>query len=67
MQEFPNALDTNAEGFLGPSQWEQRLAYDPDFGPGPDEATEDIRAQGAAPDYPVAQAYAACLIAQRCL
>jgi branched-chain amino acid transport system substrate-binding protein len=67
MQEFPHALGTHAEGFLGPSQWEPSLAYVPDFGPGPDEATEGIRAQGAPPDYPAAQAYAACLIAQRCL
>ncbi|MGQ0669112.1 MAG: amino acid ABC transporter substrate-binding protein [Actinomycetota bacterium] len=67
LQEFPQALGTSAEGFLGPSQWEPRLAYAPDFGPGPDEATEGIRAQGAPPDYPAAQAYAACLIAQRCL
>jgi branched-chain amino acid transport system substrate-binding protein len=67
MQEFPQALGTHAEGFLGPSQWEPSLAYVPDFGPGPDEATEGIRAQGAPPDYPAAQAYAACLIAQRCL
>jgi hypothetical protein len=67
MQEFPQALGTYAEGFLGPSQWEPQLAYVPDFGPGPDEATEGIRAQGAPPDYPAAQAYAACLIAQRCL
>jgi branched-chain amino acid transport system substrate-binding protein len=67
MQEFSHALGTHAEGFLGPSQWEPRLAYVPDFGPGPDEATEGIRAQGAPPDYPAAQAYAACLIAQRCL
>jgi branched-chain amino acid transport system substrate-binding protein len=67
MQEFPQALGTHAEGFLGPSQWEPRLAYVADFGPGPDEATQGIRAQGAPPDYPAAQAYAACLIAQRCL
>jgi len=67
MQEFPHALGTHAEGFLGPSQREPRLAYHPDFGPGPDEATKGIRAQGAPPDYPAAQAYAACLIAQRCL
>jgi branched-chain amino acid transport system substrate-binding protein len=67
MQEFSDALGTHAEGFLGPSQWEPRLTYDPDFGPGPDEAAEGIRAQGAAPDYPAAQAHAACLIAQRCL
>jgi branched-chain amino acid transport system substrate-binding protein len=67
MQEFAQALGTHAEGFLGPSQWEPRLAYVPDFGPGPDEATEGIRAQGAPPDYPAAQAYAACLVAQHCL
>lgn len=67
MQEFPRALGTRAEGFLGPSQWEPGLGYVPDFGPGSDEATEGIRAQGAPPDYPAAQAYAACLIAQRCL
>jgi len=67
MQEFPHALGTHAEGFLGPSQWEPRLACVPDFGPGPDEATEGIRAQGAPHDYLAAQAYAACLIAQCCL
>ena len=67
MQEFLDALGTQAEGFLGPSQWEPSLAYIPDFGPGPDEASEGIRAEGAPPDYPAAQAYAACLIAQRCL
>jgi branched-chain amino acid transport system substrate-binding protein len=67
MQEFPHALGTDAGGFLGPSQWEPRLACVPDFGPGSDEATEGIRAQGAPPDYPAAQAYAACLIAQCCL
>jgi len=67
MQEFPQALGTDAEGFFGPSQWEPRLDYVPDFGPGPDEVTEGIRAQGTPPDYPAAQAYAACLIAQRCL
>ena len=67
MQEFSHALGTHAEGFLGPSQWEPQLAYVPDLGTGPDEATEGIRAQGAPPDYPAAQAYAACLIAQRCL
>ncbi|HEV8420015.1 MAG TPA: ABC transporter substrate-binding protein, partial [Actinomycetota bacterium] len=45
MQEFPQALGTHAEGFLGPSQWEPRLACVPDFGPRPDEVTEGIRAQ----------------------
>ena len=43
MQEFPQPLGTHAEGLLGPSQWEPRLAYVPDFGPGPDEATVRTR------------------------
>ena len=67
MQEFSHTLGTHAEGFLGPSQWEPRLAYATDFGPDSHEVAEGIRAQGAPPDYPAAQAYAACLIAQRCL
>ena len=54
MQEFPQAIGTDAEGFFGPSQWEPRLAYVPDFGPGPDEVNEGIRAQGTPPDYPAA-------------
>jgi hypothetical protein len=66
MQEFANVLGIHAE-VLGPSQWEPRLACVPDFGPRLDEVTEGIRAQGAPPDYPAAQAYAACLIAQHCL
>jgi len=38
MQKLSHALGTHAEGFLGPSQWEPRPAYFPDFGPGPAEA-----------------------------
>lgn len=67
MREFGVALGTQAEGFLGPSQWEPGAGYAADFGPDPREAARRIRAMGASVDYPAAQAYAACLIAQRCL
>ncbi|MCH8993421.1 MAG: amino acid ABC transporter substrate-binding protein [Chloroflexi bacterium] len=67
MQDFQEALGQKAEGFLGPSQWEPGLGYPVDYGPAPDEGAWRIRAASAAPDYPAAQAYAACLIAQRCL
>ena len=67
MQDFQEALGPKAEGLLGPSQWEPGLGYPVDYGPAPDEVVRRIRAASAAPDYPAAQAYAACLIAQRCL
>ncbi len=67
MHEFGQLLGAEAEGFLGPSQWEPGAAYAVDFGPGSAEVARRIHAQGAAADYPAAQAYAACLIAQRCL
>jgi len=67
MQDFQEALGQKAEGFLGPSQWEPGLSYPVDYGPAPEEVARRIRAASAAPDYPAAQAYAACLIAQRCL
>lgn len=67
MHEFGQLLGAEAEGFLGPSQWEPGAAYAVDFGPGSREAADRIRAQGAPADYPAAQAYAACLIAHRCL
>lgn len=67
MHEFGQLLGAEAEGFLGPSQWEPGAAYAVDFGPGSREAAGRIRARGAPADYPAAQAYAACLIAHRCL
>ena len=67
MREFGRALGPGAEGFLGPSQWEPGLRPRVDFGPSPSAVAKSIRTMGAAPDYPAAQAYAACLIALRCL
>ena len=67
MQEFGQALGTSAEGILAPSQWEPEARYVVDFGPSAQQVAKRIGAMGSASDYPAAQAYAACLIAQRCL
>ncbi len=67
MREFRQTFGTGAEGILAPSQWEPEARYVVDFGPGPSQVAKRIRAMGSAGDYPAAQAYAACLITQRCL
>lgn len=67
MREFGQALGTGAEAMLAPSQWEPDARYVVNFGPSPSQVAKRIRAMGSASDYPAAQAYAACLIAQRCL
>ena len=67
MDEFGQTLGADAEAFLAPSQWEPCAGYVADFGPSPSEAVRRIQAISGRVDYPAAQAYAACLIAQRCL
>ena len=67
MREFRQTLGTGAEGILAPGQWDPDARYVVDFGPTPSQVAERIRAMGSASDYPAAQAYAACLIAQHCL
>jgi len=67
LDEFGQLLGSEAEGFLGPSQWEPGVVRAVDFGPGSEEVARSIRAQGATVDYPAAQTYAAGLIAHRCL
>ncbi|MDO8613326.1 MAG: amino acid ABC transporter substrate-binding protein [Dehalococcoidia bacterium] len=67
MWEFRQTLGTGAECIFGPSQWEPEVRYVVDFGPSPSQVAKRIRAMGSASDYPAAQAYAACLIAQHCL
>ena len=65
---FGETLGTDAEGFIGPSQWEPGVAYRPDFGPTSAEFVARFRQRfGAEPDYPAAQAYAAGLVAQQCI
>jgi len=78
IQQFKAHLDAAAEGFLGPSQWEftaQRPvpveSEPPDYGPTGEQVLESMRASGAASgdevDYSQVQAYAAGLVAQRCV
>jgi Periplasmic binding protein len=54
---FPHLLGDDPEGYLAPVQWHPGLRVQPELGP----ATIDLD------DYLAAQAYAACLIAERCL
>ena len=65
--EFHRVLGADAEGFVGPSQWEPGVEWEADYGPSGTVVTRGIEALGATPDYPAAQAYASCLIAQQCL
>jgi branched-chain amino acid transport system substrate-binding protein len=74
---FGAELGTMADGVLAPSQWEEGARFRPDVGPGPADAVRSLRAAvvgslqlylgGGAVDYPAAQAYAAGLLALRCL
>lgn len=71
--EFPRL----AEGVLAPSQWEEGARFRPDVGPRQVEVIRALRAEavatlraetaGAHVDYPVAQPYAAGLVALRCI
>jgi branched-chain amino acid transport system substrate-binding protein len=78
IQQFRNDLGPAADGFLGPSQWELAAGYPQDYGPNTrqvlDSLTSRRHGQGNAPgmdspdvDYPMVQAYAAGLVAQRCV
>lgn len=70
--EFANQLGAQADGFIGPSQWEPAVSVaKPDAGPDAGEALRILAmtgvASGLAVDYPMAQALAAGLIAERCV
>ena len=68
IERFRDELGSAAEGFLGPSQWEPAAAPVPDYGPPVNRILRRFSEQPAVPvDYPMAQAYAGCLLAQRCL
>jgi branched-chain amino acid transport system substrate-binding protein len=65
---FAETLGPDADGFVGPSQWEPGVRYAPDLGPTAAQFVARFRARfGTEPDYPAAQAYAAGLVAQRCV
>jgi len=66
--EFGTGLGTSCEGTFGPSQWEPRARYAVDYGPTVEEFLARYRRSVRLPvDYPAVQAYAAGLIAARCL
>ncbi|MDA1271172.1 MAG: amino acid ABC transporter substrate-binding protein [Chloroflexi bacterium] len=68
IQGFQDALSGLADRFLGPSQWEPEARYAPDFGPATEQVTASLRRDGHQfVDYPMAQAYAAGVVVQRCL
>jgi len=71
------AAEVRAEGVLAPSQWEEGARFHPDVGIRPSDVVRSLRARispllEVGPnlghiDYPTAQAYAAGLIALRCV
>ncbi len=70
IEQFKEELGSGADGFMGPSQWEAGAAYTPDYGPSALELTARSAPGGFNPgsgDYSLFQAYAAGLVAQRCV
>ena len=69
---FAEVLGEAANGFVGPSQWEPAFSIpSPDVGPDGSEAlrilNDAAETSGIPVDYPMAQAMAAGLVAERCL
>ena len=72
---FRERLGEQAEGFIGPSQWEPKAVGEPDYGPDVAEVQASFdrlrmngeRAEHAVIDYPMAQAYAVGVVMQRCV
>ncbi len=68
IQQFHDALGEDAQGFIGPSQWESEVHYPSDYGPSAESVSASLRRQSSGlVDYPMAQAYAAGLVAQACV
>ena len=68
VDEVLAGLGAGREGLLGPAQWLAEAAPPPDEGPPAGEfAAAYRRRTGARPPYPAAQAFAAGVIAARCL
>jgi ABC-type branched-subunit amino acid transport system substrate-binding protein len=65
---FPALLGDDPEGLLAPVQWHPAVAGSPQLGPSSAEVAADAHASGEGElDYVGAQAYAAALLAERCL
>lgn len=68
VEEILAELGTRREGLLGPAQWLPAAAPRPDTGPSASEFVAAYRRKsGSEPPYPAAQAFAAGVIAARCL
>jgi branched-chain amino acid transport system substrate-binding protein len=68
IERFREILGPDADGSVGPSQWEPSVRDRPDVGPTSAEFAAAFRGRfGVEPDYPAAQAYAAGLIAAECV
>lgn len=68
IKEFGEALGKNADGFLGPSQWEEGIKIEPDSGPYSTEFVDKFRkAYNKKPGYTAAQSYNIGLIIQKCI
>ena len=68
IRQFQEALGDDVQGFIGPSQWEPAGTYPHDYGPSTQEVLASLGQRDQGPvDYPMAQAYAAGLVAQRCV
>ena len=68
---FADQLGPDADGFIGPTQWEPAVSVaQPDVGPDAGDALRILsmagQASGLAVDYPMAQAFAAGVVAERC-
>ena len=60
---FGRDLGSDAEGIVGPSQWEPDFDLVPELGPSPSDFARRMAARGVLEcDYPAAQAYAAGLV-----
>jgi len=65
---FRDTLGSAAAHFVGPSQWEPAMMNEPEYGPSSAEVLARLMARHPeGVDYPMAQAYAGGLVAQRCL
>lgn len=63
VNNFCRDLGAGAEGIVGPAQWDPLIEVRPLLGPSAQEFVARFRASnGAEPDYPAAQAYAAGLL-----
>lgn len=68
VEEILAGLGSDREGLLGPAQWLASAAPDADEGPAaPDFVAAYRRVAGSDPPYPAAQAFAAGVVAARCV